>query len=238
MRGMAWKPSIAGATGGEDRVGTSRSTIRRRRNAAALEQEAAPKVRAAREKSPRVHTAAKPPSGKQKGPGRDTLRIQLGDRWSKIVLGVKSGQYTWQEFVDGLDEQELARCQLRADDGTFVGRPPSFVPREFVLAAQREQKRRFEEIFGSEVLGIAASYVELCKDSDIPAKDRAKMMQYAMERIFGGIPKDVRVSQEQPWEQMVVNVVRDGSEQMPEHLRRRYQGYAGRLGDTEDPPSE
>jgi hypothetical protein len=240
---MAWTPKLAGATGGEDRVGSSPSTIRRRRKSAALEEAETPNVRAAREASPRKATGARQPAGKRKAAADreegdvTSVRIQLGNRWSNIVTQVARGDYTWQEFVDGLDEQELARCQLRADNGTFVGGPPKFVPREFALAAQREQKRRFEEIFGSEVLGLAQSYVDLCKDLDIPAKDRAKMMQYAMERVFGGIPKDVRVTQEQPWEHMVMNVVTEDETGMPEHLRRRYEGYAARLGDT-SPPSE
>lgn len=174
------------------------------------------------------------PAGRRDGP-RVSYAVMLGDRWSRITQAVKKGEYTWQEFTDGLSEEELARCQLKADDGSFVGRPPSFVPREFVLACQREQKRRFEIIFGSEVLGIAKAYVELCKSNAIPEKDRAKMMQYAMERIFGGIPKDIRVSQEQPWEQLVVNVVSDESEPtMPDHLRRRYAGYRDRMGETQE----
>lgn len=162
---------------------------------------------------------------------RTAMKINLGDRWSRIVRDVKAGEYTWAEFCETLDEEELARGQLRSEDGGFMGRPPTFVPREFLLACQREQKRKFEEIFGSEVLGIAQEYVKLCRDKEIPPKERAKLMQYAMERIFGGIPKEFRVQSEQPWEMMLVNVTADEKEDMPEHLRRRYEGYAERRGD-------
>jgi hypothetical protein len=161
---------------------------------------------------------------------RTRIKVRLGKRWSEIVAQVKAGEMTWQEFVDDLDEEELARGQLKADNGTFQGRPPALVPREFLLACQREQKRRFEEIFGSEVLGMARTYVELAKDTSIPADKRAKMLQYAMERVFGGIPKDVRVSTEQPWEQMLMNVITEEGEDMPTHLTRRYAGYAERQG--------
>jgi hypothetical protein len=161
---------------------------------------------------------------------RAQIKIKLGKRWSEIVMAVKTGEYTWAEFVDGLKEEELARGQLMAENGTFQGRPPAMVPREFLLACQREQKRRFEEIFGSEVLGMAKAYVQLAKDTSIPADKRAKMLQYAMERVFGGIPKDVRISQEQPWEQMIMNVVTEEGEDMPTHLARRYAGYAERQG--------
>jgi len=160
------------------------------------------------------------------------MRISMGDRWSRIVADVKAGEYTWAQFVDGLDEEELARCQLRADDGTFVGRPPTFVPREFLLAAQREMKRRFETLFSERVLAVAEQYLEMAQRGDIKDETRAKMLQYAMERVFGGIPKDVRIAQEQPWEQLVVNVQADQGD-MPEHLARRYRGYADRSA-TED----
>ncbi len=198
----------------------------------ALEPET-PLVDEMAKRSPRVSTGMKPPGGKKgyEQDDRAQRTVRLGKRWSEIYQAVKVGEYTWAEFCDGLDEEELARGQLKAADGTFTGRPPSFVPREFLLACQREQKRRFEEIFGSEVLGMAKTYIQLCKDASIPAKDRAKLLQYAMERVFGGIPKDVRVSQEQPYEQMLVNVVSEDGDGMPDHLRRRYDTYAERRGE-------
>jgi hypothetical protein len=210
-----------------------RRTRMQRRNAA--DDAAHPLTTEARKALPREATGARPRAGRKEAPDEprrrvNSVKVTLGDRWSRIIMDIKAGAYTWQEFVDDLDEEELARGQLRADDGSFVGRPPTLVPREFLLACQREQKRRFEIIFGSEVLGIARSYVELCKSNAIPEKDRAKMMQYAMERIFGPIPRDIRVSQEAPWEQTVVNVVSDGQDGMSNHLQRRYAGYAERQG--------
>ena len=95
--------------------------------------------------------------------------------------------------------------------------------------------RRFEQIFGSEVLAISREYVRMAQSPTLKEETRAKMMQYAIERIFGGIPKDVRVSQAQPWEQMVVNVISDDSNTgLPEHLARRYAGYAERQGESSE----
>lgn len=190
------------------------------------------------EASPRISTGVRPRAGKNPSQphtrGADTRvnrKLRLGKRWSEIYDSVKRGEYTWTEFCDGLDEQELARGQLRAEDGTFTGRPPTFVPREFLLACQREQKRRFEEMFGSEVLGLTKEFLALCKDRSIPPDKRAKLLQYAMERVFGTIPKNVTVTQEQPWEQMFVNVVSEEGEEMPDHLGRRYETYKERQGE-------
>lgn len=209
------------------------STRRRRR---ASEPSETPNLDAAIAASPRVHTGMKPPGGANptqtgKDDHRVNRKVRLGKRWSEIYYSVKRGDYTWAEFTDGLDEEELARGQLKAEDGTFTGRPPAFVPREFHLACQREQRRRFEEMFGSEVLGLTKDFLKLCKDENIPPKDRAKLLQYAMERVFGTIPKNVTVSSEQPYEQMLVNVVSDEDDGMPSHLRRRYDAYAERQGE-------
>lgn len=178
-------------------------------------------------------TRARPAPGTAEPDERTQIKIKLGHRWSGIVTDIKSGEYTWADFVEGLDDEELARGQLKDVDGTFKGRPPALVPREFGLAVQREMKRRFEEIFSVDVLEVAQQYVNLAKDQGIPAKDRAKMMQYAMERIFGVIPKEVKLTQEQPWEQVFTNVTADGTGDMPAHLRERYARYQERDGSSE-----
>lgn len=157
--------------------------------------------------------------------------MRLGKRWSEIVRDIKAGDYSWADFVEGLDEAELARGQLKDKNGSFQGRPPSMVPREFHLACQREMKRRFDELFQSDVIPIAKEYLKMAQSKDLKPETKAKMLQYAMERVFGGIPKDLRISQEAPWEQMVVNVMgEDGDVDVPEHLTRRYRGYEERQG--------
>jgi hypothetical protein len=240
MVSMGWTPKRDGGAGSAD--GSATPPRRRRRTAvvAAGDEEEFPRVTAAQARSPKASTDTRPRGGtntanypeRGEDPRPRSVRIRPGKRWSEIILSIKAGEQTWAQFVEGLDEEELARGQLRDSNGGFMGRPPSFVPREFHLACQREMKRRFEEIFGSEVLGIARQYVQLAQDKEIPAKDRAKMMQYAMERIFGGIPKEFKVSQEAPWEQMVVNVMSGDDPEMPGHLARRYAGYRERSGDT------
>ena len=171
---------------------------------------------------------SRPPAGINGAKGDDPrpqVKIRLGKRWSQIVTEIKRGDYTWKQFAEGLTAEELARGQLKASDGTFTGRPPAVVPREFHLACFRELKRRFDEQFQGAVLDIAKEYVQLAQDKEIPAKDRAKMMQYAMERVFGGIPKEVLVKQDAPWETVVTSVVAEEDDEAPEWNRRRYDTY-------------
>lgn len=156
---------------------------------------------------------------------RKQVKIRLGKRWSQIITEVHRGDYSWRQFAEGLTAEELARGQLLATDGTFTGRPPSVVPREFHLACFRELKRRFDEQFQQHVLDIAEQYVTLAQDETIPAKDRAKMMQYAMERVFGGIPKEVLVKQDAPWESVVTTVVSETEDAGAEWRANRYATY-------------
>jgi hypothetical protein len=165
--------------------------------------------------------------------------VRLGKRWSEIVGDIKAGEYTWAQFVEGLDPEELARGQLKDKNGTFQGRPPSMVPREFHLACARELERRFKMMFSEQVLGITQEYLKMARSKTLAEPVKAKMLQYAMERVFGGIPKDVRVQQEAPWEHMIVNIMGDaGDVEIPEHLQRRYAGYAERQGATEEEDRE
>jgi hypothetical protein len=231
---MAWTPR----SGGKGSAADVPSPAPRRRRATARKDEAATNIP---EGAPSAHTGAKPRSGinNQVGRGRDErprdIKVRLGKRWSEIVRDIKAGEYSWTEFVEGLDPEELARGQLKADDGSFKGRPPSMVPREFLLACQREMKHRFEVLFSKDVLNIADQYLKMAQSPTLKEETRAKMLQYAMERVFGGIPKDVRVSQEAPWEQMIVNVMGDDADrEIPDHLQRRYAGYRERQGATEE----
>lgn len=235
---MGWTPR-GNAGGGED----NSSPAPRRRRRRPTEAEEFPRVAAAKEAEPRHAPGARPRGGVNKARehelGEDTrsrgLFVHVGKRWTEIIRAVKAGEYTWAEFAEGLDEEELARGQLKDSEGGWRGRPPTLVPREFHLACQREMKKRFELLFSSQVLNIAEEYLLMAQSRDLKPETKAKMLQYAMERVFGGIPKDVRVSQEQPWESMVVNVMRtDGETELPDHLEERYARYLERQGGGRD----
>lgn len=169
------------------------------------------------------------PAGGKKGAEADPrprgMTIELGKRWSQIVWEVRAGKYTWQQFSESLTSEELARGQLRDANGGFSGRPPAMVPREFHLSCFRELKRRFDEEFQKDVIGIAKEFVKLAQNEDLPVQTRAKMMQYAMERVFGGIPKEVLVKQDAPWEAVFTTIVDTPDDAAPEWRKGRYDVY-------------
>lgn len=224
MGAMAWTPRRTTSAQGSATGATPSPPPRRRRKIADTVPET---------------TGQRPRGGLNNSAGRGIdprphgEKVELGKRWTQIVRDIRAGEYTWADFTEGLDEEELASGRLRDKNGTFTGRPPSLVPREFHLACQRELRRRFEELFSKDVIEVAQMYLHMAKNGIIKDETKAKMLQYAMERVFGGIPKDIRVSQEAPWEQMIVNVMGDDSDKdIPEHLARRYAGYRERQGDT------
>lgn len=172
--------------------------------------------------------------GRRRGSGgdpRNPIKVELGQRWSQIVTEVRQGQYTWQEFCAGLSEEELARGQLKSVNGNFEGRPPALVPREFHLTCFRELKKRFDIEFQKDVVELTREYLRIAKSPNTDEKTRTKMMQYAMERVFGGIPKEVLVTQDKAWETVLVDVTHDAGEERPEWRQERFGRYAERAGE-------
>lgn len=241
---MGWTPTRN--TGGES---DSAQAPRRRRAVAnpKPDDEVTPRTRRRRRAkaggaAPELHardehiTVSRPKPGNRAEPAETpVVKVQLGRRWSQIVTEIKRGDYTWRQFAEGLTAEELARGQLRDSKGGFTGRPPTIVPREFHLACFRELKRRFDEQFQQHVLDIAEQYVTLAQDPNLPVKDRAKMMQYAMERVFGGIPKEVLVKQDSPWESVVTSVIAEDGDAPADWRKGRYDEYMEEGSDDDEP---
>lgn len=163
-------------------------------------------------------------NGKRLDP-RERRHVHLGRRWTQIYTEVESGEYTWDEFVEGLDAEELVRGQLKDYRGGFSGRPPSLVPRAFHLACQRELKRRFDEKVQDRLLDATDELIQLSKmNGGLQPKDRAKVLMYLMERVMGPIPKQVNVTTDAGIEGFFAGVLRkapaDAEVEQPYTARR------------------
>lgn len=180
---------------------------------------------------PEFRAGRVPPGGRGRGanrrePGdtRGTVTVQLGQRWSQIVRDVEAGEYTWDDFVQTLSAEELARGQLKNRDGRFGGRPPKLVPRAFYLQCVREIKRRFDEKMQVRLLEATDELIELSReDGGLKPADRAKVLQYLIERVMGPVPKEVTIKAEQPWEDLVVGVFGEAPAGMKAPGEDRYQ---------------
>lgn len=168
------------------------------------------------------------------GDKRTHVTVELGQRWSQIVLEVQAGEYTWEDFVSTLSAEELARGQLKNRNGRFGGRPPKLVPRAFYLQCVRELKRRFDEKMQERILTATDELIELSReDGGLRPQDRAKVLQYLIERVMGPIPKEVTIKTEQPWEDLVVGVFGEAPKGMKAPGEERYE-QGEEEGDSEE----
>lgn len=175
-----------------------------------------------------AHSEHGVPSGKRGSEDTRTLnyvRQRLGKRWSQIHEEVTVGMYTWDEFVENLDAEELARGQLKAEDGTFRGRPPQFIPRQFYLACQREMVTRFNRKIQANLEKATDELIKLGTSDVLEPKDRIKVLQYMIERVVGKIPDKVEVSAADPWETIIGDILSDAPEGMevqpPSYIKNR-----------------
>lgn len=125
---------------------------------------------------------------------RPNIEFRLGKRWSQIITEVREGMYTWDEFCEELDPEELARGQLKDRDGRFRGRPPALVPRQFQQACFKEIQRRFNEKVQERLLDATDELITMSKGGGLEPKDRAKILIYLLERVMGPVPKQVTIS--------------------------------------------
>lgn len=145
---------------------------------------------------PRV-VRSKPTSGTQsggeklgrnprdEGKSRTRLTIELEGKMAKLAAGEIS--------VQDMDNEELARLQFKAADGTFRGRPPNNLPTMLVNLMRKElidrlaEKRRgvLEEM--QDVLIGVALHGE--KDGD-----RIRAASAIIERELGKVPDKVEHS--------------------------------------------
>jgi hypothetical protein len=165
-----------------------------------------PADRQAKPKAPRLVPSKKAGTVTRKGQGKN---LTISDRWATIMKSVRDGEYTWEEFCDGLDADELARGQLKDSRGAFSGRPPRVIPREFHLACQRELMRRFNEHMQEALLDATKKYIQLASDVGDPAVQE-RMLRYIIERVVGPVPKEVKLSAAPEHEGFLAGVIRKG----------------------------
>jgi hypothetical protein len=162
------------------------------------------------------------------------MRIRLGKRWSQIITEVADGQYTWEEFTEELDPEELARGQLKDRDGRFRGRPPALVPRAFQTACVREIQKRFNEKVQERLLSATEELIDMSRAGHLEPKDRAKLLIYLMERVMGPVPKQVVIQgADEPWQGMLTaGFIRpgavEGEESSPAPSPRSHDRYTKR----------
>lgn len=154
------------------------------------------------EKSPRKRTGALVTRNGTKVTSKsETVDVAVSKRLAMLVSG--------DIDIEDLDDEELARGQLKADDGTFRGRPGNWVPRAFYDKMVRELLRRGEGKYRENYIECLTAVTNIAKYAEKDA-DRLKAAIYVIERVAGPMPTKVEIKAEiKPWEQDVLDIIVD-----------------------------
>jgi hypothetical protein len=154
-----------------------------------------------------------PGRSRAKGDKRTRRSVQLGRRWTEIMMRINSGEMTWKEFVSTLDSTELARAQLKDKNGGFAGRPPALVPRAFYDACIKELMTRGQEAYRQNYLEAIKAMTDIATNPGVKEGDRIKAAQFVIERLEGKVPDRLVVAAEDPFREFVAGVVANVEEE-------------------------
>lgn len=121
-------------------------------------------------------------------------------RPKKPTTGVIPDRY--QAFVDGrlsvadLDDEEVFRGQLKDKNGTFRGKPPRYVPREFAAAVAKEAQKRFQAEMAGKIPEAMDAITRMLKKGSAQPGDGAIVNAAfkTIERYAGRVPENINMN--------------------------------------------
>lgn len=118
--------------------------------------------------------------------------------------------------IEDLDDEEVARGQLRCVDGTFKGRPPRALPADLVNAMKREWLSRAQDTLKQALLesGVG-TLVKLSRDDRIDPGVRLRAANAIIERLMGKVPERVTLAAEDPIETLFRKILADETGLVP-----------------------
>lgn len=112
--------------------------------------------------------------------------------------------------VSDLDDEEIARGQIRNRSGTWAGTPPRSMPTELVHAMRREFHARAQQKMRDVVFekGIG-TLAELAGNKVIDEGVRLRAAALLLDRALGKVPDKIEVVAEDPLEALFRSVLGD-----------------------------
>lgn len=111
--------------------------------------------------------------------------------------------------VSELDDDELAKGQLKTAEGQLVGSGPRLLPRTVSDARIREMMVRVQEQFLAVGMRATQVAVEVMEDATNSGSERLAAAKYVHERFLGKVPDKVELQAEvKPWEGLVGGILR------------------------------
>lgn len=122
--------------------------------------------------------------------------------------------------VADLDDEELARGELRGKDGKFH-RGPRMVPRDMYTKMMNELFKRANEQMKTNLVDAVKVLTAIATDPDADPKDALKAAQWIIERVMGKTPDNVIVKQDAPWQSLLVNVTANNPQDYEAFVKER-----------------
>jgi len=112
-----------------------------------------------------------------------------------IELEGKMAQlYKGEITVADMDDEELARLQFKAADGTFRGRPANNLPAALVNMMRKELIDRVSEVRRGALKEANETLISVIRDTEAKDADRIKAALALIEREEGKVPDKVELS--------------------------------------------
>lgn len=131
----------------------------------------------------------------------DDVYVRLQGRYAMLLQGVIK--------VEDLEDEELARGQLKAADGSWRGRPPKLVPRQLLDAMRGELVKRAHDNLQAALLGPGIKTLTDLAENAIDEGVRLRAATAIIERVIGKVPDKVHIAAEDPVEALLRSVLSD-----------------------------
>lgn len=134
-------------------------------------------------------------------------KIRMGEKWTKVLDQMEADGTTMEDFVKTLTPEELARGQLKNDDGSFRGAPTKWVPSEFHRACVRELMTRGKVLYQSNYIEAIQAMTTIATTPSVDVGSRIRAAQFVIERIEGKVPERLEVGVSEPWQELLTGIV-------------------------------
>lgn len=139
---------------------------------------------------------------KARPPARKKIEVNISARMKALLDG--------ELDVEDLDDEELIKGQLRADDGTFRGQPSLLIPRTMHQRIIRELVMRGDGKLKQYFNRALETHNEVMMNPRANPQARLEAARYIWERVAGKIPNEhVVTATVKKWEQMADEVLVD-----------------------------
>lgn len=138
----------------------------------------------------------------------DDMYVRITGRYALLLNGLIS--------VEDLDDDEVARGQLKDKNGQFRGRPPKLIPADLVQAMRREWLGRAEAKLRAALMEVSLDgMIEIAKDKNVDPGVRLRAQLAIQERTMGKVPDKVQLSAEDPVEALFRSILSDPNALVP-----------------------